>query len=152
LAAAFGEIGTDLPFLVGLIAVSVPYGDGVALVVGSAVAWLPRISGLSFAAHGVVFRVADVRVPVWQELPFGTRPVCYCFGETEGSICAEIETTGRSLAADRFRAHIAAGRCACDLRNPRSACCLGDVVAAIKRVSGGHEDRVGEAAAQAHDW
>jgi hypothetical protein len=112
----------------------------------------PNCLVVYFAAHGVVFRVADVRVPVWQKLPFGTRPVCYCLGETEGTIRAEIETTGRSLAADRIRAHIAAGRCACELRNPRGACCLGDVVAAIKRVCGGHEDRAGAAAAQAHDW
>jgi len=38
--------------LVGLIAVSVPYGYGVALVVGSAVAWLPKVRGFSFVGSG----------------------------------------------------------------------------------------------------
>ena len=36
----------------------------------------------------------------------------------------------------RIREHIAAQRCACDIRNPRGACCLGDVMAAVKRLEG----------------
>lgn len=87
-----------------------------------------------FAADGMRFTTADVRVPVWQKLPFGSRPVCYCFGESEASIRSEIESDGRSAAVERVRAHIDAGRCACELRNPRGACCLGDVIAAVKRV------------------
>ena len=87
-----------------------------------------------FAADGMRFTTADVRVPVWQKLPFGSRPVCYCFGESEASIRSEIESDGRSAAVERVRAHIAAGRCACELRNPQGACCLGDVIAAVKRV------------------
>ena len=71
---------------------------------------------------------------MWQKLPFGTRPVCYCFGESEASIRAEFEACRRSLAAERIREHITAGRCACELRNPRGTCCLGDVIAAVKRV------------------
>jgi hypothetical protein len=77
---------------------------------------------------------ADLRVLVWQKRPFGDRQICYCFGESEASIRAEIEAEGRALAAERIRAHIAAARCACDLRNPRGACCLGDVTAAVGRV------------------
>jgi hypothetical protein len=87
-----------------------------------------------FDAAGEKFVAADVRVPVMQKLPFGVRPVCYCFGESEESIRAEVETHGRSLAAERVREHIAAGRCACEVRNPRGVCCLGDVMAAVKRV------------------
>lgn len=89
-----------------------------------------------FDGNGMQFAAVDVRVPIWQKLPFGTRPVCYCFGESEVSIRAEIESCGQSLAAERIREHIAAGRCACELRNPRGACCLGDVMAAVKRVEG----------------
>jgi hypothetical protein len=87
-----------------------------------------------FSDTGSHFGTADLRVPVWQKLPSGSRPVCYCFGESEASIRAEIERTGRSLAAQRIREHIRAERCACDIRNPRGACCLGDVMAAVKRV------------------
>jgi hypothetical protein len=88
-----------------------------------------------FGADGGTFSTADVRVGVWQKLPFGNRPICYCFGESEASIREELEATGRSSAAERIREHIAAQRCACEVRNPRGACCLGDVMAAITRVA-----------------
>jgi hypothetical protein len=87
-----------------------------------------------FTATGVCFTTADVRVVIWHKRPFGSRPVCYCFGESEASIRAEIEGMGRSSAVERIRGHIAAGRCACEVRNPRGVCCLGDVMAAISRV------------------
>jgi hypothetical protein len=92
-----------------------------------------------FSADGERFTTADVRVPVWQKLPFGDRPICYCFGESEASIRSEVATCGASKAVDRVREHIAAERCACDVRNPRGACCLGDVIAAVKRVEGSVE-------------
>lgn len=87
-----------------------------------------------FGVDGQPFTMADVRVPVWQKLPFGDRPICYCFGESEASIRKEFEADGASTVIERVRAHIAAERCACELRNPRGACCLGDVIAAVKRV------------------
>jgi hypothetical protein len=83
---------------------------------------------------GQRFTVAEVRVPVGQKSAAATRPVCYSFGETEESIGAEIRRTGQSLAAERIRAHIEAGRCACDVRNPRGACCLGEVIALVRRL------------------
>jgi hypothetical protein len=94
----------------------------------------PRCDVVYFNSTGSQFGTADLRVPVWQKQPSGSRVVCYCFGESEASIRAEVELTGRSLAAQRIRAHITAGRCACEIRNPRGACCLGDVMAAVKRV------------------
>ena len=87
-----------------------------------------------FGGNGVRFATADVRVPIWQKLPVGARQLCYCFGESEASIRTEIELTGASSAAARIRGHIAEGRCACEVRNPRGVCCLGDVMAATKRI------------------
>ncbi len=80
------------------------------------------------------FTTSDVRVPVWEKVDFGERMVCYCFGENESDICAEVVREGRSHAVERVTAHIQAGRCACEVRNPRGTCCLGDVGAAVKRV------------------
>jgi hypothetical protein len=80
------------------------------------------------------FTTADVRVAVWQKCAFGDRQICYCFGESEASIRAEFASAGTSGAVDRIREHITAGRCACEMRNPRGACCLGDVVAAVARI------------------
>jgi hypothetical protein len=93
-----------------------------------------------FDADGQRFTTGDVRVPVWQKLPFGSRLICYCFGESEASIRSEFESTQASDVVARVRAHIAADRCACDVRNPRGACCLGDLIAAVQRV----EDTVGD--------
>lgn len=87
-----------------------------------------------FDDAGHVFRKDDLRVPVWQKEPAGARMVCYCFGETETDIRQEIALVGRSSAAHRVREHIAAGRCACEVRNPRGTCCLGDVTEAVKRM------------------
>lgn len=93
----------------------------------------PGCDVVYFAEDGRIYRTADVRVKVWQKEPLGARIVCYCFGENEADIRAEIETAGKSEAGNRVRAHIAAGRCACEVRNPRGACCLGDVAAAVRR-------------------
>jgi hypothetical protein len=95
----------------------------------------PDCEVVYFDAAGTVYTRADLRVPVWQKEPFGDRMVCYCFGENETSIRIEMEQFGRSDAVERVRRHIEAGRCACEIRNPRGACCLGDVMAAVKRVA-----------------
>lgn len=88
-----------------------------------------------FDGNGQRFTTTDVRVPVWQKQPFGDRMVCYCFGEREDAIREEIERTGQSQAVQRVHDHIAARRCACEVRNPRGACCLGEVTAAVARVA-----------------
>lgn len=88
-----------------------------------------------FALSGEPFTTADLRVPVWQKRPFGHRMICYCFGENEEDIRREIERQGRSEGVRRVRDHIAAGRCACEVRNPRGVCCLGDMTAAVARVA-----------------
>ncbi len=88
-----------------------------------------------FDADGHTFTTTGVRVPVWQKQPFGQRMVCYCFDENEAAIRTEIEQLGNSDAAERVRIHIDAGRCACEVRNPRGSCCLGDVTAAVERVA-----------------
>jgi hypothetical protein len=94
----------------------------------------PSCDVVYFDAEGATYGKNDLRVPVWQKEPFGDRTVCYCFGVSEESIRAEIQATGRSEATTRVRAHIVAGRCACEVRNPRGVCCLGDVAAAVKQV------------------
>jgi hypothetical protein len=87
-----------------------------------------------FDGDGRCFRSADVRVPVWQKEPFGARMICYCFAESEASIRMELDAHRLCSVVERVRAHIDAGRCACEVRNPRGACCLGDLIAAVKRV------------------
>ena len=88
-----------------------------------------------FSERGTIFTTSDVRERTWHKETPGHRTVCYCFGENEADIAAEIERQGRSDAVHRVRANIAAGRCACEIRNPRGACCLADVIAAVDQLS-----------------
>jgi hypothetical protein len=87
-----------------------------------------------FGDAGDRFDTEDIRVPVWQKQISGSRNLCYCFGETEGVIRAELAQSGRTEVVDRIREHIAGQGCACEIRNPRGVCCLGDVIAAVKRI------------------
>lgn len=97
----------------------------------------PACEVVYYDGQGRTFAKGDIRVPVWQKEPFGERLVCYCFGENEADMRREWEKTGRIDAVARVRAHIQAGRCACEVRNPRGVCCLRDVAAAAKRIMAG---------------
>jgi hypothetical protein len=95
----------------------------------------PSCEVVYFDRANHTFTTHDLRVPVWQKAPPGTRLICYCFGENEANIQTEVERTGASAAVERVRQHIAAGRCACEVRNPKGACCLGDVTMAVARIT-----------------
>jgi CopZ-like zinc binding protein len=62
-------------------------------------------------------------------------PLCYCFGYTRADVRREVAETGASTIAERIDAEIRAGGCACELKNPSGACCLGEVRRAIKEAS-----------------
>jgi hypothetical protein len=94
----------------------------------------PTCETVYFGDAGDRFGAGEIRVPVWQKEPSGSRTLCYCFGETEAGIRSELIEHGQTDVVDRIGQHIAAQRCSCDLRNPRGACCLGDVIAAVKRI------------------
>jgi hypothetical protein len=96
----------------------------------------PACETVYFDDAGDQFGTRDIRVPVWQKQPSGRRLLCYCFGESESDIRSEFLEHGRTDVVARIREHIAAQRCACDIRNPRGACCLGDLMAAVKRIEG----------------
>lgn len=95
----------------------------------------PACGVVYFTPAGDTYLVTDVRVPVWQKEPFGARMICYCFAENEADMRTELAQSGKSGAVARVRAHIKAGRCACESRNPLGVCCLGDVGEAVRRVA-----------------
>ena len=94
----------------------------------------PTCSVVYFTTAGQVYTTQDVRVVVWQKEPEGDRRICYCFDENEGSMTRELIETGRCGAIQRVRVHIAADRCACEVRNPHGTCCLGDLMKALARI------------------
>lgn len=85
----------------------------------------------------------DVTVPVFQKETGTARPVCYCFAVSDSDIREEIRRTGGSTASRRIRALVRNGSCACETRNPKGACCLGDV-AAIERSERGGDSIAGQ--------
>ena len=94
----------------------------------------PSCEVVYFDDEGQLFNTSALRMPVWQKQPAGARTICYCFGENEALMARELIETGRCDASLRVRADIAAGRCACEVRNPRGICCLGDVMKAVARI------------------
>lgn len=88
-----------------------------------------------YYADGVVVERTRVRMPVHTKDAGLDVPLCYCFGYTRRAIAAEIVATGHSTASAVITREIAAGHCACELRNPSGRCCLGDVRAYEKRAA-----------------
>lgn len=54
-------------------------------------------------------------------------PVCYCFGYTPRTIRDLVASSGPSSASVDIAREMKAGRCACEVKNPKGSCCPGDV-------------------------
>lgn len=95
-----------------------------------------QCSVIYFSADGgQTFTESDLRERVYQKHPEDAEVfVCYCFRHTPATIRAEVLTTKTSTVIERINAGIAAGQCACEIRNPQGSCCLGNVAAIVKRL------------------
>ncbi|MGH7452461.1 MAG: putative iron-sulfur cluster-binding metallochaperone [bacterium] len=80
------------------------------------------------------FSTDDVAVKVFVKDQGDKVPVCYCFNWTRGRIKQQISATGQSTAAMEIAREIKAGNCACDIKNPKGECCLGDVNLFVKEM------------------
>jgi len=84
---------------------------------------------------GVTIGEADLSVQVHAKHPTDARvPVCYCFEYTPSAIEEEITRTGSSAARATITREVQAGHCACEVRNPKGICCLGDVARVEQRL------------------
>jgi hypothetical protein len=93
-----------------------------------------KCSVVYFAAQAL-FTTDEVRVPVHQKHPESSDvPVCYCFTHTPDSIRAEWLAIAISTVVADITTGIKAGQCACEIRNPQGACCLGNVRKVVKRI------------------
>ena len=78
-----------------------------------------------------VFSRDDLLVRVGAKESDEEASVCYCFGVSRRHIREEVEAAGGSSVAEKIKAEIQAGRCACEVKNPSGKCCLGDVTRAV---------------------
>ena len=81
---------------------------------------------------GATFTEAELTVRVYAKHPNEAgAPVCYCFGVTAGAMSGEGARELRESVAREVQAQ----HCACEVKNPKGGCCLGDLV----RLERGHE-------------
>ncbi len=79
-----------------------------------------------FGSRGTQFRATDLWVaPGFKE--GGSDLVCYCFRLTRGDLADDLRTRGESTLFAWIKDRVAAGGCACEVRNPSGHCCLADV-------------------------
>jgi CopZ-like zinc binding protein len=82
------------------------------------------------------FSRSDLLVRVGAKESDEEATVCYCFGISRRDIREEVEAAGRSSVAEKIKAEIQAGRCACEVKNPSGRCCLGNVIQVSKETDG----------------
>jgi hypothetical protein len=92
----------------------------------------PACAVVYYGEAGGAVRKPELPVRVGLKEPRDPIPLCYCFGFSRGDVRAEIAATGTTTIPTRIAAEIRAGRCACEVRNPSGACCLGDVNRAVE--------------------
>lgn len=95
----------------------------------------PSCDVVYYAAGGREVRRKEARVRVGLKETEDPIPLCYCFGFDRADVEREIVQTGRCTIPERIAAEIDAGHCACVIRNPSGACCLGEVRAAVVTAS-----------------
>ena len=89
-----------------------------------------------FSADGTqTFSGAMLRERVYQKEPGDdTVWVCYCFRHSAESIRTDLLTTSSGTVIPAIEQAIAAGQCACELRNPQGSCCLGNVRTLVQTI------------------
>jgi hypothetical protein len=111
----------------------------------------PDCEVVYYGENGAIFTVTDLRDLVSEKTSGDERPICYCFGFTEGHAREEIARTGSSAIPQQISQFIKAGLCACEARNPSGACCLGQVNQTVKRLAEERKTFCESALVPAHD-
>ncbi len=88
-----------------------------------------------------VFRKPDVKLPVGLKETEDPVPLCYCFDYSRADILRDVQAKGSTDILKRIKTEVEAGYCACEVKNPSGACCLGDVTRAIQEAKARVEAR-----------
>ncbi|MEX2090371.1 MAG: (2Fe-2S)-binding protein [Bacteroidota bacterium] len=99
----------------------------------------PTCDVVYFPIHSSVsFTKNDMLVKVFSKDRGDDVSVCYCFDWTRARINEQIAASGKSTAAMEIAREIKAGRCLCDVKNPKGECCLGDVNRVVREAMLSH--------------
>ncbi len=74
----------------------------------------------------------DLKVVVGLKEGASPATVCYCFDWTKEKIAAQLREHRKTNASEDIREKMERIGCACDIKNPGGACCLGDIADTIK--------------------
>ena len=80
------------------------------------------------------FTIDDIKVKVFTKNTEDDVNVCYCFDWTRSRIKEQMKQLGKSTASLEIAQEVKNGTCACDIKNPKGECCLGDVNSYIKDI------------------
>lgn len=90
----------------------------------------PDCAVVYFAYPDKMFSKDDLSVSVYQkEPPHPDTLICYCFQHR----LKEFDEADAETIIQDIQAGITAQQCACELRNPQGNCCLGNVLALLKK-------------------
>jgi hypothetical protein len=87
-----------------------------------------------YFSEAVCFYKPDLKVRVGFKEQHDPIPLCYCFDYMRSDIGCDLALCGETDIPDRVKAEIQRGFCACDVKNPSGACCLGDLTRAIQQI------------------
>ncbi len=86
-----------------------------------------------FDVDGRQIKKHQLSVKVWQKEKPGDVLVCYCFGFTAKDILGDARRNLPPTIPFVIRDKIRADLCACEIKNPKGSCCLGDVAFWVKQ-------------------
>jgi hypothetical protein len=88
-----------------------------------------------YFSEQAVFTKPDLKVRVGLKETADPISLCYCFDYSREDIRHDIEATGKTSILEEIRAEVQGGFCACEVKNPSGACCLGDITRAIQEAT-----------------
>ncbi len=86
-----------------------------------------------FDGAGHEIRKKQLRTKVWCKEAEVNAPVCYCFSFSAREIVEDARKQEVPRIPLEIRDKIRAGLCACEIKNPRGTCCLGDAAYWVKQ-------------------
>lgn len=93
----------------------------------------PECSVVYFSDAGD-FLKPDIKVRVGIKEQEDPIPVCYCFDYTRADINRDLALRGQTDIPELVKVEVQGGFCACDVKNPSGACCLGDLMRAVQQI------------------
>ena len=97
-----------------------------------------------YFSYETMFKKTDLKVRVGTKERRDLIPLCYCFDYSREDMFKNIESKGRTAILQQIKAEVQGGFCACEVKNPSGACCLGDITRAIQEAEKHADQRATE--------